>query len=441
MSSIPPSRHSRLLASALRRFAASGVIAFSLPALAQPVDPLALDEAVRLATERSSQVVANQAQARAAREKAVAEGQRPDPVLTLGVNNVPVNGSDAWSLTEDFMTMRSIGVMQELTRAGKREARANRAERMADLAQVSERQVAAAVQRDAALAWLDRSFQQSLLELLAAQLVEAERQVQAADALYRSGRGGQADLFTARAEVEQLRDRLDVAQRAVTVATTQLARWIGAAAQQPLAARPEFALPAWTAGDLAQHVEQHPQIATSRQQEAVAQAEAELARANKSADWSVALMYSQRGPSYSNMVSLNFSVPLQWDQKQRQDRELAAALALTERAAAETEDITRAHLADVRAMLEEWRSDRQRLARYDASRVPLAVQRVDAALTAYRSGTGGLPSVLEARRAEIDVRVDRLRIEMNLARLWAQLNFLVPAGGLDPARIAVRSQP
>ena len=38
-------------------------------------------------------------------------------------------------------------------------------------------------------------------------------------------------------------------------------------------------------------------------------------------------MFSQRGSAYSNMVSLNVSVPLQWDQKNRQDRELAARLA------------------------------------------------------------------------------------------------------------------
>ena len=57
---------------------------------------------------------------------AVSAGQLPDPIATLGVNNLPVNGPDAWSLTRDFMTMTSVGVMQEFTRADKREARAER---------------------------------------------------------------------------------------------------------------------------------------------------------------------------------------------------------------------------------------------------------------------------------------------------------------------------
>jgi hypothetical protein len=37
--------------------------------------------------------------------------------------------------------------------------------------------------------------------------------------------------------------------------------------------------------------------------------------------------------------------------------------------------------------------------------------------------------VLQARRGEIDVRVAALQIEMETARLWAQLNFLYPERG------------
>ncbi len=140
-------------------------------------------------------------------------------------------------------------------------------------------------------------------------------------------------------------------------------------------------------------------------------------------------MYSQRGPAYSNMVSINLSVPLQWDQKNRQDRELAARLAGIDEARARREELQRAHEAEVRAMLQEWRSHEDRLRRYDASLLPLATQRSEAALVAYRSGTGPLPAVLEARRSEVDVRMERLRIEIDKARVWAQLNYLLPSHG------------
>lgn len=389
--------------------------------------PLSLERAVAEATGRSRLLSAADAQAQAARETAAAAGQLPDPVLKLGLNNLPIDGPDRYSVTRDFMTMRSVGVMQELTRADKRSARARRAEREVDLAKVTRQATIAELQRDTALAWLERSYRESLRDLLQAQIAQAEIQSQAAETLYRSGRGSQAEVFAARGSVEQLRDGLAQAEREVAVATTQLGRWVGESASQSLAPRPALALPTWTEGALAENLTQHPRIAAAAQQEAIADSDAALARAARSSDWSVELMYSQRGPAYSNMVSINLSVPLQWDQKNRQDRELAARLAGIDETRSRREELQRAHEAEVRAMLQEWRSHEDRLRRYDALLLPLATQRSEAALVAYRSGTGPLPAVLDARRSEVDVRMERLRIELDRARIWAQLNYLLPS--------------
>ena len=138
-------------------------------------------------------------------------------------------------------------------------------------------------------------------------------------------------------------------------------------------------------------------------------------------------MYSQRGPAYSNMVSLNVSVPLQWDRPSRQDRELAAKLALADELRAEREEATRAHVAEASAMLVEWQSDRARLGRYEDALIPLATERTRAAIAAYRGGGGTLAGVLDARRGEIDIRAEKIRLELEIARLWAQVNFLFPA--------------
>src|SRR5215203_1081248 len=70
--------------------------------------PLTLAEALRLAAARVPSVTALDAAARGARELAVAAGQLPDPVLRAGIDNLPVDGPDAWSLERDFMTMRRI---------------------------------------------------------------------------------------------------------------------------------------------------------------------------------------------------------------------------------------------------------------------------------------------------------------------------------------------
>ena len=423
--------HSRRLRLALQGLLCAIVVAD--PARGAGTE-LSLVEAVRLAAEQSPRIAATQHQLRSARERAVVAGQRPDPVLKAGINNLPVTGPDRYSTTQDFMTMRSIGVMQELTRAEKLQARGELATREAELAATGERLARADVQREAALAWLERSFRETERVLLDEQLGHDTLQVQSAEALYRGGKGAQADIFAARGAVESTRDRISQAERQIAVATRQLVRWIGAAAQRPSATRPDFRRPAWAGPDLAQHLTAHPQVALASGQEALASAEADVALANRRSDWSVELMYSQRGPSYSNMVSVNVSIPVQWDRGNRQDRDLSAALAQRERAAAERNDRLREYEADVSAMLEEWRADEERLRRYDGSLLPLARQRTEAALAAYRAASGPLAAVIDARRAETQTQLDRLGIEADIARRWARLNYLIPAGATGSER-------
>jgi outer membrane protein TolC len=409
----------------LRLLAVPALLA--LASLSAHAAPLTMDDALRLAEERSRQLPAQDAAAAAAREMAVAAGQRPDPVLKLGVNNLPVDGPDAGSLTRDFMTMRTVGLSQELTREDKRQARSARYEREAEVAHVGRELVLARLQRDTALAWLDRYYQERMRDVLVVQRDEAKLQVEAAEAAYRGGRGAQADVFVARSAVAQLDDRIAQADAQVATAGTQLARWIGEPATQALGSPPAMETTRLDPATLDTRLAHHPELAVMARQTLLAQADVAVAQANRKADWSVELMYSQRGPSYSNMVSVGVSVPLQWDQKNRQDRDVAAKLALVDQAQAQLDEATREHTAEARRMLQEWQSDRARLLRYENALLPLAAERMQAALAAYRGNTGSLGAVLEARRAGIDTRLEQLRLEMDTARLWARLNYLAPA--------------
>jgi outer membrane protein TolC len=388
--------------------------------------PLSLDRALELARTRSQAVIAQEAAATAAREMAVAAGQLPDPTLTVGINNLPVTGPDKFSLTDDFMTMRSVGVMQEFTREGKRKARSTRYEREAESAEAGKQLALANLSRDTALAWLDRYYQETIGTMLHRQRDEATLSIDAAEAAYRGGRGSQADVIMARASVAMIDDRIAQNDRETLSAKTVLARWVGAAANDPLAAPPPTMTSPLDVADLDTRLEHHPAIAVLTRQEAVAQAEADVARAGKLTDWSLALMYSQRGPSYSNMVSINVSIPLQWDQPNRQDREVAAKLALADQVRAQREEMLRDHIAEVRVMWQEWQSYRERLGRYDATLLPLAAERTRAASTAYRSGSGPLAAVLDARRSEIDTGIERVKLELDSARTWARLYFQLP---------------
>ncbi|MES2402255.1 MAG: TolC family protein, partial [Pseudomonadota bacterium] len=363
----------------------------------------------------------------AAREQAVAAGQLPDPVLKLGIDNLPANGPDRFSLTRDFMTMRRIGVMQEIPRAEKRQLRTEKLERDADRVQAQRQLTLANVHRDTALAWLDRYYAQAQRELLQQQVEETQLQVQAADSAFRTSRGSQADVFAARAAVINLQDRLSQIDRQSRSATLMLARWVGASAAE----RPTSGSPPWQTtplqGDIStDHLKRHPDLLAISAEIDAAETEARLAKANKKSDISIEASYAQRGPAFSNMLSIGVSIPLQWDQKNRQDRELGAKLAMVDEAKARYEDMLRNHEAEIRVWLNDWQTGKERVVRYRDELIPIARQRTEATLTAYRIGKSDLASGLLARRDEIDVRMQALTLEMETARSWAQINFLIP---------------
>ncbi len=441
LSFVGQTRLAQSLAAAVAMLCFTGVLRAAEPSAL----PIGLAEAQRLALARSQPLMAQDALARAARDMAVSAGQRPDPVLKLGIDNLPVSGGDRFSVSRDFMTMRRIGLVQELPREEKRRLKTERFERDAQRAEAQRQLVLAGLQRDTALAWLERYYTQAMRQLLAEQLAQTRLQTQAADIAFRAGRGTQADAFAARAAVLTMEDRLSQTDRQAANASLMLARWVGTDdAARPIAAdamSPAF----WDSTALGttlstNHLRQHPQLAVLAAQLEAAQTEARLAQANTQSDWTLEAAYQQRGSSYSNMVSLGVSVPLQWDPQNRQNRETGARLALVDEARANHEDMLRTHEAEVRTLLNDWQSGKHRLARYRQQLLPVAGQRLEAALTAYRTGKADLGSALAARRDEIDTRLQALTLELETARLWAQLNYLLPdntlgnpASGASPA--------
>lgn len=396
------------------------------PALARAQN-LSLGEAQQRAVERSRQLAGQDAAVRASREMAVAAGQLPDPVLKVGVDNLPINGDERFSLTRDFMTMRRIGVMQELTRAAKRELRALRFEREAEKALAEKAAATASIERATALAWLERYYAEAMLKVVAEQIEQVKGEIAATEAIYRGGRGGQADVIGAHSTLAALEDKASELKRRVLVSKTNLARWIGDGADAPLAALPPIDRVRLDEAELDHDLLRHPEIAVLAKQEQVAIAEANIARAARTPDWSVELGYQQRGPAFSNMISIGVSVPLPWDRANRQDREIASKLAMAEQARAQREEMLREHVAELRAMLAEWKNGRERLARYEKDLLPLAAERTRAALAGYQGGKTGITDLLLARRNETDMRMQAVQLEMEVARLWAQLNFLTPA--------------
>jgi outer membrane protein TolC len=397
----------------------AAMLAASL-SLAAPEPSLTLSQAQSLAVVHSRQLQGIDAAIGAARDMALVAGQLPDPVLKVGIDNLPVSGADRLSLSNDFMTMRRVGVMQELTRSDKRHWRAEAYARAADKAAAEKSAAIAAIERDTAFAWLERYYAEQMAALIAEQAAQSRLEVTAAESAYRAGRAGLADILAARSALAMFEDSASEAGQRVQNAKSALARWTGM--QAVLAGQP--ALETLRRDPLRGQL---PQLAVLARQEEIAHADAKLADAGTRADWSVEVAFQQRGPGFSNMISVGVSVPLQWDRKHRQWRERAAKLALAGQASAEREEAQRARLAETEIMIGEWQNGRERIARYERELLPLAGERTLAILAAYRGGKATLADLLAARRNETEVRLRALQLRLATARTWAQLDTLFPS--------------
>jgi outer membrane protein TolC len=407
--------------------ALAAALAGVAPARAAAPEPLSLEEAARIAEQRSAKLTAQSKAIQAAGEMEARAGALPDPKLRFGIDNLPITGPDAWRYDRDFMTMRRIGLMQEIVNGAKRRARTERA--------ASERQVEQAmlaiersnVRREAAIAWYETFHALRSLEVLQ-ELVQVETlQQETVSAAVAGGRANAAEGFAVRSALEQARDAVLEQERVVARARLQLAQFVGEVADRPLASPPDTGKLTRSAEAMLASLERHPTLAVYDARESLARSEVALARSTKRPDWSVELLYGQREPYFSNMITLMFSVELPVLTKNRQDRDIAAQLAQLEKLDAQREDARRSYLTMVRSELVDWETWQRRVERYEAVLIPLAVERAKVTTAAYRGGRGDLASVLAARKAEAEARLGRHAALLERGRAWVTLNFLAHA--------------
>ncbi len=214
------------------------VAAMLLALPATPADEsrrLSLEEAVRLAREQSPQMAAQRSAISAAEQTAISAGQLPDPKAIVGIDNLPVTGPDAWSLTSDFMTMRKIGLMQDFPGAGKRDLKGKLAERVTAREQAMLVDVQAALRRDVASAWVERYYAEGMAAVVDDQAAEVQLQIDAMRAGLKAGKTQPADLLAALLSQQTLLDKRAEFDKQSARAKAMLSRWLGNAADRPLA--------------------------------------------------------------------------------------------------------------------------------------------------------------------------------------------------------------
>jgi outer membrane protein TolC len=383
---------------------------------------LAFDEAQQLARQSAPVLRAQQASVEGSGAALAAAGTLPDPRLSVGIDNLPVQGMDAWSTTRDSMTMQRVTLMQEVPNRAKRDARVAmgqaRIERDRALLVATRVQVG----RDAALAWLAVHYAEKR-QLLLAEFRRENRLLQdTLAARIAAMRAMPADLTMARQDALMIDDRADQVARDIHRARAELRRWVGERAAEPLAGEP--ALPPVQAEALRARLEQAAELRPFAPMREMASAEMSELAAEARGDWAWELSYSRR-PKYDDMVSVMLRFDLPWQRERRQQPAVDAKRREVERVEHERDEMARRLAGEADAMLAELRAMEAMHARQSGPGLQLAAERIALATAGYEAGRGDLGQVLAARAQALETRMKVIELDAERAALRVRLAALV----------------
>jgi outer membrane protein TolC len=385
---------------------------------------LSLGDAVRRAADQTPRLQAQDAAIEAAREDAARAGALPDPMLEFGIENLPVTGSNAFDPAVDDMTMKRIGLRQDIPSSAKRQARRLFANRQVEAAQADAVAERLRVQRAAADAWVELWAVREQQAVLAKMREQAGVAAGLAKARVRGG-GSPSDALAAESALLDFDSRLEVLRGDEAQALSRLRRWVPSIVDPILAGEPDFSSLPVSREQLKERIDDLGPLLTARARVESAAAAVDVSRADKRADWSVRAAYGQRDRDRSDMLTLEFGVSLPLFARNRQDRDVLARQAEYRQAVALEEDDRRALVAELDAAYARWESLRRQVALHADRLLPLARDRGAVALAAYRAG-GALQPWLDARSAELEIHQAHAEHLGELARAWAALAFLLP---------------
>ncbi len=388
---------------------------------------LDLDETVRLALADDPAVTASRAIAMALGDSAIADGQLPDPKLTTGIWNLPV---DDFDIDREPSTQLRLGLVQAFPRGDTLQYKQQQTEWMAN---------SQAAKTDVTSRQLVRNVRKSFLELYyqiqAEQVISKTRTlfaqlVDITQAHYATGRVSQQDVLRASLELSRLDDRTTRIRNESDKSRAALTKWIGAAAAMPIDSNfPE--LPALSAKDAIEAVlPEHPVIRMATAKIEASKRGIQIAREQYKPGWSAGLEYRKRfgedpdGDDRADMMAAMVTVDLPLFPKNRQDKRLSASIQQAESAQLTRDD----RLRGLKQMLDSDYANWQRLGEradlYESQLLHESTANAQASLNAYQSGVTEFTTLMRARITDLDVRLDDLRVRIDRAKAQASLLYL-----------------
>jgi len=404
-----------------------GVLLVLTSAVAQAA-ALSLEQTLDLAQRYSAELSASRNQVRAYGAMADSARQLPDPELKFGIENLPVQGSNARRFTREGMTMQRVGVMQTFVSADKRERKADTLLAQSASASAQEQVIRAQLQRDTAQAWLDLALSEKAAQAARQLLNETGRQIPVQRRGVASGSAAASSTLALQSALSAMRDNLTLAERDVSLAQTRLYQLTGETFDGVAGALPRYQrLPA-EPQTLEQGVSAHPEVVLAAREADVAKARSAQSAVASKPDVGVEVYYARRAEAYGDLAGVMFTVGMPIFQSHRQDKDYAADVSRAMEANDRLSQATRDRVALVRSLVAEYQAAQTLWRRKQQEIVPLSQQRLQVVTAEYRSGQATLDAVLDAWRSLLDAQLSAINAEKEMAQRWAAVRYLTVQG-------------
>jgi outer membrane protein TolC len=395
---------------------------------AVPVKPLSIFEAEQLAIVLSPELRRLNAEAEALDQKAIADGQLPDPSLMAGTINVPTN---TFSFKQDDMTMIMGGLEQKIPPGHSLaiQSRQTKAQAGVFRAQLKEQELV--IVRTVQETWLELYYLQH-----EAEIIRSNRQLFAylhkvAQSQYAAAKATQTDVLQVQIELTHLDvQQVQIAQQ-IDQSRAKLGRWIGQEnARRKLSAQlPKFPkVPPLNL--LKVKIQRHPLLqadlgAINASREAIAFSKEQFKPGLVlDVNYGVRQGHMENGVPRSDMITAQASIDLPIFTKHRQTPRLRESLLHLEAAILDRNT----HYRDLNELListyAAWTQLGKRNSLITNKLVPQSKQNAKASLLAYQNATLDMNTVLRAYTGQLDIKLEQLQIQIEQLKSRAALLYL-----------------
>jgi outer membrane protein TolC len=417
----------------LRSAIAAVLLHASVAAFAQQSQTLQLDAAVKEALAQNPEIQTAKSEYEAAEQRIAPAGALEDPMLEMGVINLPV---PSYSFHSEDMTMKMIQLSQRFPYPGKRGLRKDVATREADALQDTYRETVNRVMRDVKLAYFDLS-----LVIETVRLTEKNRRVlqqlaQIVESRYVVGQASQADVLKAQTQVSKMTEELLKLDRDRQMIEADLNRALGRGASSlSLAAQMPQLRDAQLRFDTLRDAALQNRPLLLAQQNVIAKSGNALELAGKDAnpDFDVRLWFGQRdstptGERRDNMIGVTVAVNLPIWKESRITPRINEAAAMREQALS----MYRTQLNEVTSRLRQNIANAEQSLRsahlYADSILPQARLTIESAFAAYKVNRVDVLTLLDDQMTVFNYEVSYATAVVSQNKALAEIEFAI---GMD----------